>query len=227
MLEELLNTQSLETALTADQFEWRLENALNTETSGPPSAEMLARFRRKQLLRIVLRDVYELANVAEVAEELSNLADAILRISYQRIYDDLVRRFGQPMVAPVSAATTNGDGSVEATGANATRPCHLSILALGKLGGRELNYSSDIDLMFFYGGNGYTSGSRSISNKEFFQKLSHLLCDTLSTYTSDGMCYRVDMRLRPRAAWVRYASRWTPPKPTTRTVPVTGNCRCC
>lgn len=199
-LEELLNTQSLETALTADQFEWRLENALNTETSGPPSAEMLARFRRKQLLRIVLRDVYELANVAEVAEELSNLADAILRISYQRIYDDLVRRFGQPMMAPVSATSTSGDGPAEAAGANATKPCHLSILALGKLGGRELNYSSDIDLMFFYGGNGYTSGSRSISNKEFFQKLSHLLCDTLSTYTSDGMCYRVDMRLRPEGS---------------------------
>ncbi len=196
-LEELLNTQSLDTALTADQYEWRLENALNAETSGPPAAEMLARFRRKQLLRIVLRDVYELANVAEVAEELSNLADAILRVTCQRLYDDLVRRFGQPMATLSPSSTTE---SADDASKPAVVQCHLCILALGKLGGRELNYSSDIDLMFFYTANGETSGSRSISNKEFFQKLSHLLCDTLSTYTPEGMCYRVDMRLRPEGS---------------------------
>ncbi|MCU0226151.1 MAG: glutamine-synthetase adenylyltransferase [Bryobacterales bacterium] len=194
-LEELLNTQSLDTALTADQFEWRLENAINAETSGPPSPEMLARFRRKQLLRIVLRDVYEVASVAEVAEELSNLADAILRVTCQRIYDDLVRRFGQPFASTVSAP--QGDTGDQAP---APIPCYPCILALGKLGGRELNYSSDIDLMFFYTANGETDGPRSISNKEFFQKLSHLLCDTLSTYTPEGMCYRVDMRLRPEGS---------------------------
>src|SRR5690606_35176250 len=93
-LEELLHTHELDSVLTADQLEWRLENFLNTETSGPPSAEMLARFRRRHLLRIVLKDVYELAGVAEVTEELSNLADAILRVSYQRIYLELERRFG-------------------------------------------------------------------------------------------------------------------------------------
>lgn len=210
-LEELLHTQSLDTALTADQFEWRLENALNAETSGPPSAEMLARFRRRQLLRIMLRDVYELANVAEVAEELSNLADAILRVSYRRIYAELVRRFGQPKVPLATATESNGAAVAigEAKpGADAPAPedtesdqdCHLCVVALGKLGGRELNYSSDIDLMFFYRGNGQTLGARSISNKEFFQKLSHLLCDTLSTYTPEGMCYRVDLRLRPEGS---------------------------
>jgi glutamate-ammonia-ligase adenylyltransferase len=184
-LEELLHTHTLDTALTADQYEWRLENFLNTETSGPPSAELLARFRRRQLLRIVLKDVYEVAGVAEVTEELSNLADAILRVSYQRIYRDLERRFGTPMVP--------GENGTE-------EPCGLCIFALGKLGGRELNYSSDIDLMFFYRGAGQTNGAKSISNKEFFQKLSHLLCDTLSTYTAEGMCYRVDLRLRPEGS---------------------------
>jgi glutamate-ammonia-ligase adenylyltransferase len=71
------------------------------------------------------------------------------------------------------------------------------VVALGKLGGRELNYSSDIDLMFVYSGNGETDGPESITNKEFFKKLSNLYTDLLSTYTSDGTCYRVDLRLRP------------------------------
>lgn len=181
-LEELLHTHDLDSVLTTDQLEWRLENYLNTETSGPPSPEHLARFRRQQLLRIVIKDVYELAGVAEVTEELSNLADAILRVTYQRIYLELERRFGTPVI--------HSEGG-------ATEPCGMCVIALGKLGGRELNYSSDIDLMFFYQGSGQTSGSDSISNKEFFQKLSHLLCDTLSTYTAEGMCYRVDLRLRP------------------------------
>lgn len=184
-LEELLHAHDLDSVLTADQLEWRLENFLNTETSGPPSAELLARFRRQQLLRIVLKDVYEVAGVAEVTEELSNLADAILRVSYQRIFRELERRFGTP-----TFTDENGD----------SQPCGMCVLALGKLGGRELNYSSDIDLMFFYRATGQTNGAKSISNKEFFQKLSHVLCDTLSTYTAEGMCYRVDLRLRPEGS---------------------------
>jgi len=71
------------------------------------------------------------------------------------------------------------------------------VIALGKLGGRELNYSSDIDLMFLYSGPGETSGPNSISNKEFFKKVANELTTLLSTYTAEGMCYRVDLRLRP------------------------------
>jgi glutamate-ammonia-ligase adenylyltransferase len=82
----------------------------------------------------------------------------------------------------------------------ALRTCGFAVLALGKLGGRELNYSSDIDLMFVYDGNGETSGPESISNKEFFKKLSTQLTDLLSRHTSQGMCYRVDLRLRPEGA---------------------------
>ena len=78
-----------------------------------------------------------------------------------------------------------------------SRPCGMSVIALGKLGGRELNYSSDIDLMFVYSGNGVTDGQESITNKEFFKKIANLYTDLLSTYTADGSCYRVDLRLRP------------------------------
>ena len=71
------------------------------------------------------------------------------------------------------------------------------MISLGKLGGRELNYSSDIDLMFVYGGNGETDGAEPISNKEFFKKVANQFTALLSTYTGDGQCYRVDLRLRP------------------------------
>ena len=75
------------------------------------------------------------------------------------------------------------------------------MIALGKLGGQELNYSSDIDLMFLYGGNGETDGPAAISNKEFYKKVANEYTALLSTYTSDGQCYRVDLRLRPDGTW--------------------------
>jgi len=77
------------------------------------------------------------------------------------------------------------------------RECGMSVIALGKLGGRELNYSSDIDLMFVYSANGETDGANPISNKEFYKKVANQYTELLSTYTAEGLCYRVDLRLRP------------------------------
>ena len=75
--------------------------------------------------------------------------------------------------------------------------CGFSIIALGKLGGEELNYSSDIDLMFVYQGNGHTDGPLRLSNKEFYKKVANQYTALLSAYTAEGQCYRVDLRLRP------------------------------
>ncbi len=126
----------------------------------------------------MLRDVLGAATLSDVTEELSALADAILDVAYRRIRASFVTRYGEPRLA---------DGS----------PCGLSVIALGKLGGQELNYSSDIDLMFLYAGNGETDGPAPISNKEFYKKVANQYTALLSTYTSDGQCYRVDLRLRP------------------------------
>src|ERR1019366_4856454 len=76
----------------------------------------------------------------------------------------------------------------------------FAVIALGKMGGQELNYSSDIDLMFLYSENGETSGPNVIANKEFFKRAANALTDLLSTYTAEGMCYRVDLRLRPEGS---------------------------
>jgi glutamate-ammonia-ligase adenylyltransferase len=120
--------------------------------------------------------------LSETTEELSNLADAILHISYKRIRADLVARHGTPRYV-------DEDGEV--------RECGMSVIALGKLGGRELNYSSDIDLMFVYAANGETDGEHPISNKEFYKKVANQYTELLSTYTAEGLCYRMDLRLRP------------------------------
>ena len=172
------NSGSFYRVLSAEEYEERLFDFLGKERRDMPSAVDLARFRRRQLLRISLRDVMGVAALAEVTEELSNLADAILDFTYRRIRARLVAQHGEPRLA---------DGNV----------CGFSVISLGKLGGKELNYSSDIDLMFVYGGNGETDGPTRIANKEFCKKIANEYMAMLSTYTADGQCYRVDLRLRP------------------------------
>jgi [glutamine synthetase] adenylyltransferase / [glutamine synthetase]-adenylyl-L-tyrosine phosphorylase len=170
---------SLYRVLRQDEYETRLLELLREAGAGRgvPAAEELARFRRRQLLRIVVRDILGIASLSDITEEISNLADTILDVAYRSIRRELVARHGEPRL---------GGG-----------PCGFSVIALGKLGGMELNYSSDIDLMFVYQGAGETSGPAVISNAEFYKKVANQYTALLSSYTSEGQCYRVDLRLRP------------------------------
>jgi glutamate-ammonia-ligase adenylyltransferase len=175
---QVANSGSFYRVLSVEEYEERLFEFLGEDCPGVPSPVALARFRRRQMLRIVLRDVLGVATLSDVTEDLSNLADAILDAAYLRIRADFVARHGEPRLP---------DGSV----------CGFSVISLGKLGGQELNYSSDIDLMFVYTGNGETTGPASISNKEFYKKVANEYISLLSAYTAEGQCYRVDLRLRP------------------------------
>jgi len=176
-IEQLGRGGEMHRVLMSEEYETKLRQLLGWETEQTPTAIELAGFRREQVLRIMIRDVLGLGTLSDVTEELSNLADAILDLSYRRIRASLVAIHGEPRF----------EGA----------PAEFSVIALGKLGGRELNYSSDIDLMFIYEGNGDTEGPHSISNKEFFKKVANAYTEMLSTYTSGGVCYRVDLRLRP------------------------------
>jgi len=160
--------------MEADLAGWMAE----TEPGEALSPLSLASFRRRQILRILVRDVLGFAALPEVTEELSNLADTIINAACRSVRAELEQKYGVPRLA---------DGSV----------CGFSVLALGKLGGRELNYSSDIDLMFLYSGPGETDGVPGLTQREFFQKLANRLTELLATYTPQGMIYRVDLRLRP------------------------------
>jgi glutamate-ammonia-ligase adenylyltransferase len=154
--------QDLHRGFLEEQYEQELLDSL--PDGGIPRPVDLALFRRRQMLRIVLRDVLRFADLSETAEDLSNLADAILNVTWRCVRRELARA-GVP--DPAS---------------------RFSVIALGKLGGRELNYSSDIDLMFVY------SGDR---DAVFFKAAANRLTEVLSVYTSEGLCYRVDLRLRP------------------------------
>jgi len=144
----------------------------------------LRRFRRREILRIACRDIYQHAPLPSVALDLANLADAALLAAFETIDSDLQRRFGQPMISP-----EEGEPG----------PTSMAIIGMGKLGGRELNFSSDIDLLFVYGDEGKTTGGEreSVTNAEYFQKLGERLVKALSEITADGNVFRVDMRLRP------------------------------
>jgi glutamate-ammonia-ligase adenylyltransferase len=172
--EQLLDPVDLQRVATSEDLRTRLETLL---PPGLPTPVDLAKFRRHQILRIMIRDVLGLGTLPEITGELTAVADVIVGVAYERIYRDLVIRHGSP----------------RSEGAEA----HFAVIALGKMGGEELNYSSDIDLMFLYSDNGQTTGPLSITNKEFFKRASNQLTGLLSAYSAEGMCYRVDLRLRP------------------------------
>ena len=176
--EWLETIRDLDFALSRDDFRDRMERFLGTRRT----ALELALFRRHELVRIVLRDRLELASLAEITEEISNLADAILDGALTSVMAEVEVRYGKPMCEDADRVKTAAT---------------FCVIALGKLGGRELNYSSDVDLVFLYAGNGETTGPHVISNKEFFKRVASQYVNLLSTYTAAGLCYRVDLRLRP------------------------------
>jgi [glutamine synthetase] adenylyltransferase / [glutamine synthetase]-adenylyl-L-tyrosine phosphorylase len=171
---------ALETTLSVDSYHDRLQHFLISNQCSSLRALDLATFRRHEILRVFLRDALSFATLAEITAELSHLADAILQVSLSGILRDLTQRFGHPSDASGSDVNST-----------------FCVIALGKLGGEELNYSSDIDLMFLYGQNGETSGPEVIANREFYKKVANRYTELLSTYTPEGLCYRVDLRLRP------------------------------
>ena len=146
---------------------------------------MLARFRRRELLRIYLQDIRGLNTIAEITEEISNLADAIFEYALRIARQALDNRYGSPQEIDEKGRSANAG---------------FCIVALGKLGSKELNYSSDIDLLFLYSADGKTSGKGSrgkVSNREYFVKLSEYIVRLVGAQTGEGAAYRVDLRLRP------------------------------
>jgi glutamate-ammonia-ligase adenylyltransferase len=144
----------------------------------PATLQALRVLRHRELTRIVWRDLAGTATVGESLADLSALADALINAALADAEATLKARFGTP----------RGPDGAE------SRP---GVVAMGKLGGRELNFSSDVDLVFVYGESGETDGPRSTDNAEYFRLLSQRCIDLLARQTHDGFVYRVDTRLRP------------------------------
>jgi glutamate-ammonia-ligase adenylyltransferase len=137
------------------------------------------RFRNRHTLRIGINDVIRERSLEEVTRELARLADASIEVALQLATRSVFNRFGTP-VAPGG------------------RTARITALAFGKLGGDELNYSSDIDLMFVYDHDGEATGRRAgAQNSEIFDRVVKEVVRLLSSHTDRGQVYRVDLRLRP------------------------------
>lgn len=141
----------------------------------------LARFKRKHMLRIAMRDFLSAAPLADIAMDLSTLADVTVQGAHDHVRQQLVRRFGRPLCDTESGQLL----------------CQFAVVALGKLGGSELNFSSDIDLMYLHTGDGQTWGPVVTTNEDFTIQLARRLTRILSMMTHEGFSYRVDLRLRP------------------------------
>ena len=139
----------------------------------------LRALRRRVMLRLIARDLAGLATLDEVVAAVSALADGVLNAAATWLERNLTAQHGLPR------------------GAVGGAPQHLHIVAMGKLGGLELNASSDIDLVMLYPEEGATDGPRPLTNHEFFVRLAQRLTGVLSAVTADGFVFRVDNGLRP------------------------------
>lgn len=154
--------------------------------------EVLRRFRRREMLRIGVRDLLRLADVPETTASLSDLASLLIHAAYEIVDADLRRQYGVPM-------HKNRQGKWVQTA--------FAVIGMGKLGGHELNYSSDVDLIYVYeshegetrlprGRSADKTAAAGISNEEYFEILSRELTKAMVEQTKEGYVFRVDLRLR-------------------------------
>ncbi|TXS92658.1 bifunctional [glutamate--ammonia ligase]-adenylyl-L-tyrosine phosphorylase/[glutamate--ammonia-ligase] adenylyltransferase [Parahaliea aestuarii] len=173
----LLASGQLLRSLDEGETERQLQDALAVEQA--QLLPVLRQFRSRHMLRIIWRDFCRLAPTLETTRDTSLLAEASIRCALAHSRAGLEARFGLPR------------------GRHSGEPQELLVLAMGKLGARELNVSSDIDLIFAFPEAGETDGDKVISNEQFFTKLGQALINALDATTADGFVFRVDMRLRP------------------------------
>src|SRR5690606_31023628 len=162
MLLQLAGSGLLERRLRTGEMHAALNTALADCTDEAGLATLLRRFRNRQQVRIIWRDLTRQADLAETCGDLSDMADTCIDLAYRWLYARHCEQFGVP------------------TGRRSGRPQHLVVLGMGKLGAHELNLSSDIDLIFGYPEGGETVGARrSLDNQEFFVRLGQRLIKAL------------------------------------------------
>ncbi|MGC2167111.1 MAG: bifunctional [glutamate--ammonia ligase]-adenylyl-L-tyrosine phosphorylase/[glutamate--ammonia-ligase] adenylyltransferase [Gallionella sp.] len=167
------------TTCTRAEISAMLKNSAPDPADESALAGAMRKLRKLVMLKLICRDVNGLADLSEVMLAMTALAEECLRTAHSCLSKALQDQFGTPLG--------------EANGAHQ----ELLIIAMGKLGGCELNVSSDIDLIFVYPEDGQTNGSRQISNHEFFSRMGRRLIGLINELGADGYVFRVDMRLRP------------------------------
>ena len=181
LLQTFLREKKLDRSFSHEEFSEALARFRSRSFERDVSL-LLSRFKRRESVRIMLRDVLRIAPLAESTGEISALSDVLIQDALREAESAMEHRFGLPQ-------------HLDAEGRALTTP--FAVLSLGKLGGSELNYSSDIDLLYLYG-DGQEPGTAPISNREYFVRLAQQLTEILSRPTAEGAVFRIDLRLRPQ-----------------------------
>ena len=181
LIDELvLNTSAVRTK-TRDALDREIEAALALCRDDEDRLDTLRRFRNAEFLRVALNDLWGALKPEEVGLQLSLVADVCLETSYRQAFERLAVKYGIPSD-------------------EAGRPARFAVLGLGKLGGREIDYHSDLDILFIYSGPGATArpdGQGGLTNSEFFARLAQRIMGSLGARTREGIAFRMDARLRP------------------------------
>ena len=178
LLDELIHSSDLFSACELSDLKQRLICCFALVSDENSLLRALRQFRRREIVRIAWRDLAGWADTGETLRELTWLADVAVQGALDWWMAQLSQRHGQPR---------------DALG----QPVGLVVLGMGKLGGHELNFSSDIDLIFAFDDEGETDGAKPLDNSEFFTRLGQRLIRAIDARTEDGFVFRVDMRLRP------------------------------
>src|SRR5215469_14832528 len=179
LLYSLQRERNLERSLGRDDYREHFarfrSHSFETDTS-----VLLARFKKREYVRIGLRDVLGIATIAETTAEVSALSDVLIEEALREAEARMRVRFGEPQYQD------NRGRLVEAP---------FAVLSLGKLGGNELNYSSDVDLLYIYGDQ---DSSGPVTLREYFVRQAQMLTEMLSRTTREGVIFRIDLRLGPQ-----------------------------
>ena len=181
LLHTLMRDRNLDRAHSLEEFQESFAR-MRSRSFEIDTAALLARFKRREYVRIMLRDVLGIATLAETTGEISALADALIEEALREVQTQLQHRFGTPRSMDQHGRVVD---------------CRFAVLSLGKLGGNELNYSSDMDLLYLYEGGEEPPGAE-ISNREYFIRMAQQTTELLSRHTREGPVFRIDLRLRPQ-----------------------------
>lgn len=187
----LMRKVGISGARPLQDMRWDLSLALDPELALDEVSKVLRTNKYREMLRVGVRDLLGTTTLEETVTDISSLAEISVDAAVEAAFDNLKEKHGVPVQTK--------DHGVQ-------RPGRFCVLGLGKLGGEELNYSSDIDLYYLYSSHeGMTTGRSSpgggyrdaVENHRFFVKMGEIITKLLSDRTADGMVFRVDLRLRP------------------------------
>ena len=178
MFLELVKSGDLNRDYQPQAYRQRLKLLLRSVRNEDDLMKVLREFRLREMFRIAWRDLARWSSLQETLRDLSLLADACVDLSLNKLYQWLTRQWGTPK-------GSNGKAQ------------QMIVLGMGKLGAYELNFSSDIDLIFAYPEEGQTRQRKGLSFESFFTRLGQSLIRVIDTKTDLGFVFRVDMRLRP------------------------------